>query len=170
MNLWTGTGSTMRQSAGECVDYYGNELKYRIQDTAAGSGTCADSLPGSYGFTYDPAEDGQLYFETVFYVPESYEVNLRKSCQNNCYFYSPNGRTETTNTPVSLTSTDSRTRAVTMDNMVNLITDEYVCVSSDSEGFYFWWNPQKVVSELDSVKSSIPDWDEINCNPSSAGS
>ena len=57
-----------------------------------------------------------------------------------------------------------------MENVLNLITDEYVCVSTDATGFYFWWNPQKVISELDPVKENIPDWDEISCNVSSVGS
>ena len=170
LNLWTGTGSTMKQ-ASACVDYYGSAIKNRILDSSATDGTCAFNVDGSYGFLYDPAEEGQqLYFETVFYVPESYELNLRKSCQNNSYFYSPNGRTETTNTPLSLSSIDSKTRAVTMENVLNLITDEYVCVSTDATGFYFWWNPQKVISELDPVKENIPDWDEISCSVSAEGS
>ncbi len=163
MNSWTGTGSTMKPD-GTCVDYYGSNLANRILDSSVVDGTCAASVPGSYGFVYGPVQEEQLYFETVFYVPESYELNLRKSCQNNSYFYSPNGRTETTNTPLSLTYTDSRTRAVTLENVLNLITDEYVCVSSDNKGYYFWWNPQKVISELDTVKSTIPDWPEASCN------
>lgn len=169
MNIWNGIGSTMKSASGACIDYYGNELKYGFPDKAAESGTCASKVSGSYGFSYNPAEESQLYFETVFYVPESLAINLRKSCQNNSFFYSPSLGTSTTNTPVSLNSTNSKARAVTMEDVFGLISDEYVCVSADSEYYYFWWNPQKVLSGLDDTKSKIAGWDTISCGSVQSG-
>jgi len=168
MNLWTGTGSTMRSATGNCVDYYGSKLEYQIPDMIPPTGSCASSMPGSYGFRYNPASDDQLYFETVFFVPESLGINLRKSCPNEeslSVFYSPGDYyTGDDDDPVPLSLSDSITRVASMEHVINLVSDEYICISSDSDYFSFWWNPQKVLQDLDEVKQGIQNWDDIACN------
>jgi len=171
MNLWEAAGSDMRNAASACLDYYGTELKYRVQDRAASSGTCAAAKEGSYGFNYSTISSEnaakRLFFETVFFVPESINVNLRKSCSNNCTFYSPEYSTDTIDSPIPLNSDTSLRRAVTMDEVAKLVEDEYVCISSDAQNFSFWWNPQKILSDLDTVKENIQaGWaTELECKP-----
>jgi hypothetical protein len=166
MNLWTGAGSSMRDSAGSCIDFYGSRLEYRRQDSLPPSGSCAAGTAGSYGFNYDPASDtDKLYFETVFYAPEGKVITLRKSCDNASNFYAPGPsggtqKTDNPNFPVSLSIQESKTKIATMQDVIDLVGQEYVCISSDNQSFSFWWNPQKVLSELDSVKTGInSDWE-----------
>jgi len=174
MNLWNGSGSTMRSAEGTCTDFAGTSLGYRVLDLDS-SGSCAGSAPGSYGFLYDPANNGEeLYLETVFYTPVDMTVHLRKSCDAPSRFYSPvllTG-TDSTSTPLPLSVQESDTRVSTMEEVIELIEDEYVCISADSDYFSFWWNPQKVLEDLDSVKQTVcsnsakcNDWEtDLVCN------
>jgi len=170
MNLWNGSGSTM-EIDGACVDFFGNRLQFRIQDRVPESGSCAANVEGSYGFNYNPAtENEKLYFETVFYMPVDKIAFLRKSCDNGSNFYAPGPsgtqRTDTISTPVELSVPDSRTKVATIEDIINLIEEEYVCISSDQTFYSFWWNPQKVLQDLDSIKTGIyAGWDsELKCD------
>ena len=166
MNLWTGSGSSMKTESEVCTDFYGSKLEYRRPDRDAESGSCVVGKPYSFGFNYDPALDGEkLYFETVFYTPAGQAmpvITLKKSCNNASNFYAPGpgGITQkTTNSdyPVSLSIQESKAKIATMQDVVDLVGEGYVCISSDAQNFSFWWNPQKVLSELDSIKNGIND-------------
>ncbi len=175
LNLWNGAGSTMRPMEGVCADFYGSQLQFRIQDRSPLVGSCPQNVTGVFGFTYDPATEGeQLYFESVFYTPEDQIIHLRKSCENNSTFYSPNlvHGTDTLSTPLALSIADSKTKVASMNDVINLIAEEYVCVSADTQNFSFWWNPQKVLEELDDVKLSInSDWESgMSCTVSTVES
>ena len=147
------------------MDFYGSKLGYRRQDSLPQPGSCAAGVGGSYGFNYDPAsENDRLYFETVFYSPEDRIINLRKSCDNASNFYAPGPtgtqRTDNPSFPVSLSVQQAKTKIATMQDIIDLVGQEYVCISSDDQSFSFWWNPQKVLSELDSAKKEInSDWE-----------
>jgi len=176
MNLWTGAGSSMRDSSGNCVDFYSSKLEYRREDSSPPSGSCAAGVGGSYGFNYDAVPDSdRLYFETVFYSPTAALnpsfINLKKSCDNASNFYAPgpSGGTQSTkqstSAPVSLSIQDSKTKIATMQDVIDLVGQEYVCISSNDTSFSFWWNPQKVLSDLDSIKNGInSDWElDVKC-------
>ena len=179
MSLWTGTGSSMGQNPAACLDFYGDPLFWRAPDISAPSNGCASStyVPqrgnNSFGFYYDPAQDGQqLYFESIFYTPHGSGIKLYKTCPNNTMFYSPfetsaaSGQAE--RRPISLASESSNLRIATVANMIDLINAEYICVSESLEGSIFWWNPQKLLGDLNSVKQGIdPNWDaDLACSVS----
>ncbi len=165
---WSGSGSSMRMD-GICTDFHDNKLRKSIADMP-GSG-CASSVEGSYGFSYEPApNDEKLYLETVFYTPASSAVHLRKSCENESNFYAPDvdGIQKTTqlSTPISLSLENFETRVVSLDDLVRLVGDSYICVSQseDSQYFTFWWNPQRVQENLGQVKAAISNWPELDCS------
>ena len=177
MNLWDGSGSTMKLALGQCVDFDGNPLEYRIPDKASGANDCASSQQGAYGFSYDLVEPNEkLYFETVFYVPADTDdqkiFHLRKACENNSTLYSSdNKKTETLSTPIPLSLGGNSVSVATMEDIFGLVESEHICVSSDAENFSFWWNPQKILSGLDSVKLEInPAWDTaLDCKGGLSG-
>jgi hypothetical protein len=165
---WNGVGSSMRMED-VCTDFQDNKLKKSIPDMP-GDG-CASGVPGSYGFSYDPAPSGEkLYLETVFYAPVQASVHLKKSCEEGSNFYAPGEgaiqKTEMTTTPISLSLENLETRAVSMDSVLKLIGDSYVCVSQseDNQYYNFWWNPQKVLGDLDQAKAEIENWPSLECD------
>jgi len=92
------------------------------------------------------------------------QISLRKSCSNASNFFAPGAtafqKTGTTSSPVSLSVQQTMTRTVSMQDVIDLVGEEYICVSSDEANFSFWWNPQKILSGLEPLKKSLNyDWD-----------
>ncbi|RLG18121.1 hypothetical protein DRN67_04505, partial [Candidatus Micrarchaeota archaeon] len=167
LSSWTGSGSTMRDGPAKCRDFRGNALPYRRLDERAPAESCAASVqPHSFGFSYSPADNGeQLYFESVFYASEASGLKLYKTCDNDTMFYSPVGATDAAQKPISIASPSYDLRVSSIDSVIKLLEEGYICVSQDSGRADFWWNPQKVLARLDPVKETIdPNWgNDLNC-------
>jgi len=181
MRQWTAAGSDTR-FGGACLDYGGNPIVQGPTDGPPQPGSCTTD-PNSYGITYPAAEDGKkLFLETVFYSPAyldtATENSLRKSCENGSMFYSLNEqsdppslyRTDTLSMGIPLNVGNEQTNVRSFENIVDLIGQEYVCVLSGDTEFTFWWNTEKVLSELDAAKLLIDsDWQYgMDCNAPSS--
>ncbi len=157
MNLWTGSGSSMRDSSATCKDYSNSSLPFMAADNKAPRGSCAAvaEKENSYGYSFTGAQPGQLYYESVFFVPFGEAINLHSACENKkSVFYSPVDST-IGGSPVSISKIDAAKAISSVQDVINLVNDEYVCVTTASDSIKFWWNPQKVLGELDSRKGAI---------------
>ncbi len=178
MNFWTGAGSTMGIKPSRCVDYAGNPLPVVYQDSKAqGSQNCAilKEREDSYGYSYPVAQEGdQLYFESVFYIPFDDRINLHNACSNNSNFYSQS-RDTATGANISLTEWSVSKNVGALQEVIDLVEAEYVCVTTEGESVKFWWNPQKLLSELDAQKQGIAaaqglEWEtHLKCLVSATG-
>ncbi|MBN2067358.1 MAG: hypothetical protein JW744_02730, partial [Candidatus Diapherotrites archaeon] len=162
MNFWTGTGSTMGERPLACLDFGGSLLPYRWQDSKAASTSCAASREReSFGYSYLGANpEDALYFESIFFVPFNESYVLNPACRNSSQFYSPAESTLASGL-VSLSRQSTARQISSVQNVIDLVGQELVCVTTDEESIKFWWNPQKVLSELEPVKEGInPGWDQ----------
>jgi RNase P/RNase MRP subunit p29 len=174
MNLWTGSGSSMRNGPAGCKDYAGRSLPFMAADNKAPRGSCeiAGGNENSYGYSFTGAKQGeQLYYESVFFVPLGEAINLHSACENKSVFYSPVDST-IGGSPVSISKIDVAKAISNVQDVINLVNDEYVCVTAASDSIKFWWNPQMILSELDSKKQAIAtalnkDWEnDLTCTVS----
>ncbi len=182
MNLWTGVGSTMGEHPNDCTEFNNAELPYRQRDYEAGTDSCVKFAQNdaiflkSHGFNYTSAPNGEkIFFETIFFVPasrDSEDVVLHNSCPASAIskFYSPD---EPLGSPQIGLSNTTGYRTVSVQNVIDLVGQGYVCVSDDSVKLSFWWNPQGLLKRLDEVKETIPNWDDeengLRCNVSPFG-
>ncbi len=171
MNQWTGSGSTMRESTATCKDFSGSPLPFRWQDNKADSTSCAFATePNSYGYSFFNADPNQkLYYESIFFVPYTENIVLNPGCRNNSQFYSPYESTLAGGL-VSLSHRNRAEQISSVQDVIDLVGEEYVCVTTGQDSIKFWWNPQKVLSQLDGVKQKLAgplDWEtDLACTVS----
>jgi len=165
MNLWTGAGSTMGERPANCQTFDGSKLPYRQRDYLATGDGCVLAATPSYGFPYPSAPNNQkMFLETVFFIPNSMDVVLHDSCaDSSAKFYSPDQPAGVSQ--LGLSNRD-RYSVASVQDVIDLIGQGYVCVSEDAQKMYFWWNPQKLTAELDPVKQGIPQWANMECTVS----
>jgi len=165
MNLWMGTASTMGEHPSLCLAFDGSKLPYRQMDYAAGDDTCAAGLPYSYGLNYSPAASSQkMFLEGVFFTPFSSSVILRDSCSGSgTVFHAPDDTTAGDDS-LDLSVRTTHSSVSSLQEVIDLVGERYVCISEDSDNIEFWWNPQKLFAELDSPKELVPDWQAMDCN------
>ncbi|MDP2973567.1 MAG: hypothetical protein Q8N60_00810, partial [Candidatus Diapherotrites archaeon] len=163
MNLWTGSGSSMRTTQVDCKDYAERSLPFMAADNKAPAGSCAvaDGKENSYGYSFTGAQQDQLYYESVFFVPLGEAINLHSACENKkSVFYSPVDST-IGGSPFSISKIDTAKAISNVQDVIDLVNDEYVCVTAASDSIKFWWNPQKVLGELAGRKGAIAtDWEQ----------
>ncbi len=145
MNLWTGFGSTPMI----CANFDESALYYRMHDSTALNVPDIVSSPENptYGFTWMDIpvanRQGKVFLETVFYTPSDVDYTLRGA---STILMSPAG----TGQAVSL---NYKRMSPIIENVFALVRDEYVCVSFEGDAVEFWWNPQKLIQDLDGIKA-----------------
>ena len=144
MGLWTGFGSTPMV----CANFDESALYYRMHDSLAVDVPGIVSSPANpfYGFTWEDIpvsnRQGKVFLETVFYTPSDVGYTLRGE---NTTLMSPSGKGQA----VSL---NYKGMSPIIENVFALVRDEYVCVSFEDDSVDFWWNPQRLIQDLDDIK------------------
>ena len=182
MNFWIGAGSTMGEQPDDCVGFNNLKLSYEQPDSMALDDSCAKEAQSgpifqrAHGFNYTNAPNGEkMFFETVFFVPAPSiypdGLILHDSCADlgddapKSKFYSPG---ESSGIPQVGLSDGTKYRTVSVQDVIDLIGQGYVCVSEKDSGkkLSFWWNSQKLLKALDPVKEKIfPGWDTDSESP-----
>jgi len=144
MALWTGFASTPMS----CANFDNSALYYRWHDSQSFNVPNIVDEP-SYGFSWEeiPQENrqAQLYLQSVFYTPLDSGMSLEGSTSDT-ELISPSA--------VNTIPLNYKTMQSTLEGVFGLIEENYVCVSFEEDAVEFWWNPQKIVSELEDVKAN----------------
>ncbi len=100
----------------------------------------------SYGFEYcEPVRFGNMFMKTVFYSPQETTTVLKMNvAQEQAGFITPS----TEGTIVALDNKVLGGNIASVQDVFELVENEFVCVSSEEGKIDFWWNPKKVMELL----------------------
>ncbi len=103
----------------------------------------------SYGFEFcNPVLFGNLYLKSIFYTPYGKQSYMKKVVGNDSMVLIGNVTADS----IELNGArDLPTEIHTVVDMIDLVKDGYVCVSSTDTKAEFWWNP-KAVFESDNFQ------------------
>ncbi len=143
MGLWTGFASQPMA----CANFDDTPLYYRMNDSKA------SAMPGmsenSYGFSWEdiPEEnqEGEVFMQSVFYAPLQKDMALRK--ETGIDLLDPNGGSDS----ISL---NYSSMSPAIDAVFGLVSEERLCVNFEENSLDFWWNEQKLIEELETVKEA----------------
>ena len=178
LSYWTGIAAS---PALGCGDFYGNALPYKVPDTSASSfdECCAISeyhLP-AFGFRWaNVADNESIFLSTVFYLPYDQRMSLSSACADNISIFASQGGVSTS--PSEALSLETMLRIQKLQDVLNLIKSELVCVAPERNDvapvdntYVFFWNEQKIEEQLEQAKARIGEqwgfnWENYACSTS----
>ena len=152
MSLWTGFASDM-----SCLNFDGNALYYRRPDMEGTPAAGAAPEVNYFGFSWQGVEGdnqaGILAMQTAFYIPSSkvMTINTDPTLFGNVQLMGPS---EASNSfALNYKQLESN-----IGSVFELIRQDYICVSLEDNALEFWWNPQRLEQDLETVRqANIPE-------------
>ncbi len=172
VTFWTGIASSPSLN---CKGFSGNELPYNRGDVSAESvDSCiiTDGKSNAAGLYWENVPSGgeRLFLKTIFYSAFEDGMKIASACAGqsnvNSVFASPYGISTAPNQSLVLQS--PKAGIETLEELVQSVANEKVCVTSD--GGTFFWNPEKIEEDfLGSAKHRIEskwsfNWENYSCD------
>ena len=167
MGVWTGLASTI----GNCQSFNNENLPVRSSDATYVATSACPLNEGvtetqAYGFSWNDAADGKVYYKGIFYVPDD-SYTIVNACSNEQVISTP--VTASNSEPINLDYMSDR-RILSLNNVMELVKDKAVCVSESSNELSFWWNENYLYDKLaqqydpyfEDIRNSDPDF--MTCN------
>ncbi len=145
LTKWNGVGASCRGFDGSVM----SQQNY-ITDTHGISTKCAlVGLPKesryAFEFCQDPVNFGKVFYETIFYTPQDSDSRLEI-----VDIASDEARLigTTTGKRVPLNGNGVTPRITSLQDIFNLVKDEYICITGSNIKSEFFWNPKKLYSTI----------------------
>ena len=147
MALWNGIGASCRAFDGQVM-----AQQQFVPDSHGINARCAlvganERSKYALEFCDDPIEFGSVFYETVFYTPQdsdSYLQLIDVASDNAKLIGATVSGTKTPLNGNGITSDIS-----TVEDVFDLVSDEYLCVSGTSINAEFFWNPKKIFATIE---------------------
>ncbi|GEM_PF-3221323 len=179
LSLWDGAATSDLLG---CKDFYGAELYYMRQDAKAGSfdQTCVaeDKADTSFGFRWSGVENNEMLFlKSIFYSPFGDNLSLRNACDSGYSLFasSTGANGELSSKPSQSISLNQAGEQInTLQELIDSIGEEKVCVAVDGEKSAFFWNAQKIEKMTEKAEALLGaewqfNWSNFDCTQEVGG-
>ncbi|MCR4335508.1 MAG: hypothetical protein NUV57_03150, partial [archaeon] len=147
MTLWNGVGATCRGFDDRVMSQ-----QQFVPDTHGISTSCAlvgqnERSKYALEFCTDPINFGSVFYESVFYTPQDSDSYLQlvdvSSDNANLIGSTESGKL------VRLNGNGITSNVASMEDVFNLVKDEYVCITGTNLNTEFFWNPKKIFESFE---------------------
>ncbi len=152
LTYWNGIGASCRGFNDSVMSQ-----QQFVADTHGLSTRCAlvgQNARSKYALEFcgQPKDFGSVFYETVFYTPQdslSY-LQLADVASDSAKLISAS----VTASKVELNGNTATSRINTLEDVFNLVKDEYMCVSGTNINAEFFWNPKKLFMTIESKEEA----------------